>query len=312
MAVPLAGARRGGPRPARRRAQRPRGRGRRRLETAAEARALLDACVAELRESGAPVTGELLRSSRQRTPTSAMQDPAARGRARRGRRSSSVPTRRRTIAAGVTARIAGHAPAHVIVVNPRAGALGRPLAGVAGPTDPARSGTARARAADDGSAAVFHNILVAVDGSAHADRALTEAIDLARVSDARLTIITAAGEPRSGDDRAGLGGRRRARARPARGGRSGSCGPPPTASPTTSRSRRSSPSSRSARRSSSASERATTTSSSWAPAAGDGPVGRARQRQPPHPPPQPGPGPDRPRGRGPEGAQRGAARHSCE
>jgi len=37
---------------------------------------------------------------------------------------------------GVTARIAGHAPAHVIVVNPRAGALGRPLAGVAAPADP--------------------------------------------------------------------------------------------------------------------------------------------------------------------------------
>src|SRR5437870_485547 len=44
---------------------------------------------------------------------------------------------------------------------------------------------------------MFRNVLVSIDGSPHSERALTEAIDIATLSRARLTILTAVPAPPS-------------------------------------------------------------------------------------------------------------------
>jgi MFS transporter, ACDE family, multidrug resistance protein len=104
------------------------------LESAAQAGALLDACVGELREAGVPVTGELLRSYGNHADV-ATQILRRAADLRAGAIVVGPDTRQATLATGVTACIAAHAPSHVIVVNPRAGALGRPLAAAAGADD---------------------------------------------------------------------------------------------------------------------------------------------------------------------------------
>jgi ACDE family multidrug resistance protein len=95
-------------------------------ETPSEAQALLDACIAELRASGVPVAGELVRSvgTHADVAEEILRRAAELG---AGAIVLGPDTHEAALAAGVTARIAGHAPAHVVVINPRAGALGRPL-----------------------------------------------------------------------------------------------------------------------------------------------------------------------------------------
>jgi hypothetical protein len=104
------------------------------LETDAAAGELLDACIAELGEAGVPVSGEIVRSFGSHA------DVAARILRRAGALEAGAivvgpDSHRSALPAGVTAHIAGHAPSHVIVINPRAGALGRPLAVAAAAAD---------------------------------------------------------------------------------------------------------------------------------------------------------------------------------
>jgi ACDE family multidrug resistance protein len=96
-------------------------------ETPDEARVLLEACIAELRASGVPVAGELVRTVGSHADVA---DEILRRATELGAGAIVLgpDSRDAALAARVTARIAGHAPTHVVVLNPRAGALGRPIA----------------------------------------------------------------------------------------------------------------------------------------------------------------------------------------
>jgi hypothetical protein len=95
------------------------------LETRAEANALLDACIGELREAGVPVSGELLHS--YGTHIDVARQILRRAADLRAGAIVLGPDTHQTPANDVSAYVAGHAPCHVIVINPRAGALGRPM-----------------------------------------------------------------------------------------------------------------------------------------------------------------------------------------
>jgi ACDE family multidrug resistance protein len=92
------------------------------LESATHARALLDECIAELREARVPVTGELLHSYGTHADVAAaiLHRAADLG---AGAIVLGPETRRAT--SGVNAYVATHAPGHVIILNPAAGVLGR-------------------------------------------------------------------------------------------------------------------------------------------------------------------------------------------
>jgi ACDE family multidrug resistance protein len=103
-----------------------------------DARALLDACVAELWVAGVPVEGKIVRSvgSHAEVAEQILGRAAELG---AGAIVLGPDSHHAALAARVTARVAGEAPTHVIVLNPRAGALGPPPAGVAGAAGPGPS-----------------------------------------------------------------------------------------------------------------------------------------------------------------------------
>jgi MFS transporter, ACDE family, multidrug resistance protein len=98
------------------------------LESSQQAQTLLDGCVAELGRAGVPVTGELLHSygSHIDVATEILRRAADLDAGAIVLGAESRYTRQTT---AVTAYIAAHSPTHVIVINPNAGALGRPFPG---------------------------------------------------------------------------------------------------------------------------------------------------------------------------------------
>ena len=132
----------------RRRARRPRGRARRRRrrgrDRPRDRRPRRPRCWMRRWPScakrGVPVTGEIVHS------TGTHADVAARIMDRAALLSAGLivigaDTERPALHGGIAAHVAAHAPSHVIVLNPRAGALGRPIPSVAAQADARGSGT---------------------------------------------------------------------------------------------------------------------------------------------------------------------------
>jgi nucleotide-binding universal stress UspA family protein len=104
------------------------------LENPVQAQALVDGCVAELREAGVPVTGELLHSYGTHTDV-ATQILRKAVDLHAGAIVLGADTRHPILTTAVTAYITAHAPTHVIVINPNAGALGHPTPVIANTRD---------------------------------------------------------------------------------------------------------------------------------------------------------------------------------